>query len=72
MCALLLIGAAFLLGVSINVPILGLLGIPVAVVYYAWAWKRATLWPISGESAKNSRQANWIVVTLAFLSMFWS
>jgi hypothetical protein len=64
--------AFFLIGAVANLMVLGLTGIPVAVAYNLWAWKKAELWPISGESSKASRRGGWIVNTLAVLSIFLS
>jgi hypothetical protein len=68
--SLFVVGAFFLLGAAINIMVLGLTGIPVAWGYNVWAWKRAELWPISGDSAKASRRGGLIVNTLALLGIF--
>ena len=72
--ATLFIASAFFLGALLaGVPQwLGVVGIPVAICYNVWAWRRAELFPISGESATVSRQAAWVVNLLAIFSIFWS
>ena len=55
-----------------NFALLGWFGVPLAVGHNIWAWKRAVLWPISGDSAKASRRGGLIVNILAFLGIFWS
>jgi hypothetical protein len=67
-----IVGLFFLIGAVNDVPLLGWLGVPVALGHNIWAWKRATLWPISGDSAKSSRQGGLIVNALAMLGIFWS
>ena len=70
--SLFIVGAFFLLGAVVNAMILGLVGIPIALAYNVWAWKRAELYPISEDSANTSRRGSWIVNTLALLGIFWS
>lgn len=70
--SLFIVGAFFLLGAVVNVMMLGWVGIPMAVGYNVWAWKRAKLWPISGEGANASLRGGWIVNTLGLLGIFWS
>jgi uncharacterized membrane protein YphA (DoxX/SURF4 family) len=66
------VGAFFLIGAMSDVIALGLIGIPVAVYYNVWAWKRADLWPISGASSKLSRRGGFFVNILALLGVFFS
>jgi len=67
-----IVGFFFFIGVMMAAPLLGWLGVPVAIAHNIWAWRRATLWPISADSAKSSRQACWIVGAMAILEIFWS
>jgi hypothetical protein len=67
-----IVGTFFLIGSVNDVAFLGWLGLPVAVGHNVWAWKRAVLWSISGDSAKSSRRGGLIVNTLALLGIFWS
>jgi hypothetical protein len=67
-----IVGAFFLIGAVNDVTLLGWLGVPVALGHNIWAWKRTTLWPISGDSATSSRRGGLIVNTLALLGIFWS
>ena len=70
--SLFIVGTFFVIGAVNDVALLGWLGVPVAVGHNVWAWKRAVLWPISGDSAKSSRRGGLIVNTLALLGIFWS
>lgn len=70
--SLFIVGTFFLIGAVNDVALLGWFGVPVAVGHNLWAWKRAELWPISGDSAKSSRRGGLIVNTLALLGIFWS
>ena len=70
--SLFIVGTFFLIGAVNDVALLGWLGVPVAVSHNVWAWKRAALWPISGDSAKSSRQGGRMVEILALLGIFWS
>jgi hypothetical protein len=67
-----IVGLFFLIGAVNDAMLLGWFGVPVALGHNIWAWKRATLWPISGDSAKSSRQGGLIVNALALLGIFWS
>ncbi|WP_147400466.1 hypothetical protein [Acidovorax cavernicola] len=44
-----------------------LLGLGLAVANNFRAWRRATLWPISKESADNARKVGWFVAGLLAL-----
>lgn len=71
--SLFIAGAFFLAAAIVELPIwLGLLGLPVAVSYNVWAWRRAELFPISARSATASRRAGWLVNLLALIGIFWS
>jgi hypothetical protein len=50
----------------------GLVGVPIAVAFNIWMWKRAELFPIAGENASTARRVNWVVNVLALLGIFWS
>ena len=67
-----IVGLIFLSAALNDVPLLGWIGVPVALGHNIWAWKRATLVPISGHSAKSSRRGGLIVEALAMLGIFWS
>lgn len=70
---LLIVGAFFVAAAGVGLPIWsGVVGVPLAVCYNVWAWRRAELFPISGESAATSRQVSWVVNILAFFGIFWS
>jgi hypothetical protein len=70
--SLFIVGTFYLIGAINEVTLLGWLGVPIAMAYYRWAWKRAALWPITGDSAKSSRQASRLVNALGLLGIFWS
>ncbi len=69
--SLLIVGTFYWIGAINEVTLVGWLGVPVAVAYYRWAWQRAELWPITGDSAKTSRQASRIVNALGVHGIFW-
>jgi hypothetical protein len=70
--SLFIVGTFFLIGAVNDVALLGWIGVPVAVGYNVWAWRRAVLWPISEDGAKSSRRGGLIVNTLGLLGIFWS
>jgi hypothetical protein len=70
--SLFIVGTFFLIGAVNDAALLGWLGMPVALGHNVWAWRRAKLWPISGDSAKSSHRGGLIVDTLAVLGIFWS
>jgi hypothetical protein len=49
-----------------------LCGLPVAVAYNVWAWRRAEMFPIAPETAANARRASWLVTLLSALGIFGS
>ena len=66
-------GAFFLAAAVLGLPLwAGVVGVPVAIGYNRWAWRRAELFPISGESATTSRRAGWFVNFLAIIGIFLS
>ncbi|MFM9879475.1 MAG: hypothetical protein ACKVOO_03585 [Burkholderiaceae bacterium] len=70
--SLFIAGAFVLLGAVLGLMPLGLVGIPVAVGYNIWAWKKAKLFPISGDSAATSRRVSWAINVLTFLGILGS
>lgn len=70
--SLFIVGTFFLVGAVNDVTPFGWLGILVALGHNVWAWRRAKLWPISGDSAKSSRRNGLVVNVLALLGIFWS
>lgn len=67
-----IVGLFFSISAVNDVPHLGWIGAPLALGHNIWAWKRATLVPISDDSAKSSRRGGLIVEALALLGIFWS
>lgn len=66
-------GAFFLAAIVLGVSAWwGLAGLPAAIGYNAWAWRRAELFPISRESATHSRRGGWAANILAIFTIFWS
>lgn len=49
-----------------------LCGLPFAVAYNFWAWRRAEMFPIAPESVANARRAGWLVTVLSALGTFGS
>ena len=49
-----------------------LCGLPFAVAYNFWAWRRAEMFPIAPESVANARRAGWLVTVLSALGIFGS
>ena len=72
-CSLFLfVGGSFVLAGIAGYLVLGIIGVPLAIGYSSWAWKRAELFPISAESAASSRRGSLIVNVLAVFGVFWS
>ena len=67
-----IVGIFSLIGAVNDVALLGWFGVPAALGHNLWAWKRATLWPISSDSAKSAHRSGLIVNVLALLGIFLS
>lgn len=72
--ATLLVVVAFaLLGAVVGHPGLSALGgIPFAVAYNMWAWRKAQMFPISSDAASSARKAGWFVNLLTVLGIIGS
>jgi len=71
MVSLFIVCGSFMLAYNVGYWLAGIGRVLFAAVYSSWAWKRAELFPISGESASASRRGNWVAGVLAFFGV-WS
>jgi hypothetical protein len=70
---LLVIVASSVCGALIAHPLWGALaGVPLAVAYNIWAWKRAEMFPISAGASSSARKVSWFVDLLAWLGLIGS
>lgn len=61
------------LGAVVGDPGLGALGgIPFAVAYNMWAWRKAQMFPISSDVASSARKVGWFVNLLTVLGIIGS
>jgi len=72
--ATLLVVVAFcVLGAFVGHPGLGgLCGIPFALAYNIWAWRKAEMFPISSDAASSARKVGWFVNLLTVLGILGS
>ncbi len=60
-----------ILGVAVNHVLAGALaGLPFAIAYNVWAWRRVEMTPISAEAAAKARRVGWFVAALILLGIF--
>ncbi|MBS0452312.1 MAG: hypothetical protein JSS14_13470 [Proteobacteria bacterium] len=52
--------------------VIALFGLGAAIAFNAFAWSRAEMFPISQDSAKSARAANWFVEVIGLLLLLFS